>query len=150
MSISDREAKHVHGIIDLRQWELGEAIGKKMADDYLADVSETLRLEFEKRPPEISFPFYWSKGDGYSRDVVISDVATLYIEFPLGETEEDQVVYSVSLEGAIDDVIDMESTHDGVTKSGWETCHRLAERLRELADKLDNAPRSKHWNDKET
>jgi hypothetical protein len=52
-------------------------------------------------------------------------------------TEEQ--IYSLSLEAAVDDVIDLYVTSTGkVVEEGAEVCSKIAVRLRELAAKLES------------
>lgn len=134
--------------IDLRGWllfENGHRGHLKAVNDWLAEsVTNTLRDVFEEHPPQIEFPIAWSPDSDGRRSKTPQDPAMVYISLPLGATEDDNVVYACSLEGAIDDLIEMhEDNGEGSEKvsdpDAQGILRSLSARLRELADKLDAA-----------
>ena len=136
---------YVSGAIGLVEWGIGDEVKKLI----MQLISETIEDELRDDPPRLSFPYMWApESDGHGGPAV-TDPATIEVEFPLGGSETERVAFRTSLELVVDDFIEAYSAYDGLRKSGWERCHVLAERLRELANKLDNAPRSKHWDEPE-
>ncbi len=108
-------------------------------------LTDVVRNELERKPPRLDFPIAWDFGehpsDGRSGPPP-SDPAMLYLELPFANSDDESVCFSVSLEDVIDDLIDGSMSH--VSKKVEDAkaqiiCARLAARLRELANKLDNA-----------
>jgi hypothetical protein len=100
-------------------------------------VTETLRAVLANDPPTLSFPALWGDGDG-SGGPPPTDPAELRVGIGLG-LSDDHCEYSLSLEAAVDDVIDYYVTSTGkAIEEGAEVCSKIAVRLRELAAKLES------------
>ena len=137
--------------IDLPTWgdiiDQDDRIIRSTVQTLVARVHEmfsgAVAIMMERYPPKLSFPFGWSSSghDGFGGPVP-DDPATVYVELGLGGSD-DPVCYGGSLEDAVDQVID---SHIDViksgkihTKEGVSICLAIAGRLRELADKLEDA-----------
>jgi hypothetical protein len=85
------------------------------------------------------FPANFVDTDGVGGGAV-EDPVTLYVGIPLSESGDD-CMYTVSLEGVVDDVIERWSGIERiiVDKDGQGAARRIAQRLRELAEKLERA-----------
>ena len=136
-------AKHVCGEVDLSTWGIADTIGKALTTDYFKEIGEAIREELDDHPPRVSLPWVWGpEGNGYHGPGV-SDPVTLYIELPLTASDDDEIVFGISLEEAVDDYIeDMINGHDPAVDKiceaeAIEHTRVLARRLRELADKID-------------
>lgn len=106
-----------------------------------------LRAKFADNPPDISFPIQWNFGDRREDGrggPAPNDPVMLYVSLPLGgdDTKGNNVTFACSLEGVVDDLLDgaaspvSSKVEDGEQR---DICARVAARLRELADKLDDA-----------
>lgn len=149
MSDPPNEMKRVRSSneIDLRSWEWFETddpngLRDLVAAGFAANVTNVLRKVFDEHPPQLDFPVMWGPdSDGWGGKCP-DDPVTLYVSLPLGEEEDDCVIYACSLEGAVDDLIDghiTPSTGKITDDEGQVIMRKVAARLRELADKLDNA-----------
>ena len=135
-------AKHVCGKIDLSTWGVADSIGKALATDYFEEISEAIGEELDDHPPRLTLPWMWGPdGDGCRPGV--SDPVMLHIELPLGATGDDDIVFGISLEETVDDYIEgMTNGHDPAIDKiceaeAIERTRVLAQRLRELADKIE-------------
>jgi hypothetical protein len=112
-----------------------------LAAGFAVYVNKTICEEFQKSPPSLSLPCMWAPEDGaYGK--CPDDFATLYLTLPLGGTDGDNVCWSLSLEGVIDDlIVGHANPQTGKVEDpqGQNICAKVAKRLRELADKLDAA-----------
>jgi hypothetical protein len=129
--------------IDLRDWTFpyGDEDPCSLADILMkgcvARVTEVLRQQFEDDPPKLTLPFGWRRSDGRGGPCP-DDPVTLHVNLQLGSDEEG-VTYACSLEGAVDDVIELYEIDGKIDDpKGRETCAMVAARLRELANKLDD------------
>jgi hypothetical protein len=101
-------------------------------------VTEVLRQEFRGSLPALSFPAGWGKGDGRGGPPVV-DPVTMYVDLPLGENDCWPCSYSLSLEGAVDEVIELRREgHGTCDPKGRDILLKIAVRLRELAAKLES------------
>jgi len=106
-----------------------------------AQVTETLREVFEETPPQLELPIAWGPDDDGCNGPCPTDPVMLYVSLPLGRTQDENVNFACSLEGAIDRLIELHENPDGnvFNPGSQEICGQVAARLRELADKLDKA-----------
>ena len=117
--------------IDLREW--GFDTEHNLADALVGTiVTPIIRGQFEKTPPEISTPFYWSTSDddGHGGPPVENPL-TLDIQLPLGENEE-PVVYRTTLEEVIDD----EFFFENLEPVDADKVARVADELERIAAKI--------------
>ena len=136
--------------IDFTDWDFFgscDESDKLISQGLSIKVAQTLEEVFEEHPPKLSFGCAWGPKKDGAGGPCPKDPATLYVELPLTGEEYDAVYYSVSLEGVIDDLIELHDEGGMLTpatgkikdKDGRRTCHKISVRLRELADKLDAA-----------
>jgi hypothetical protein len=117
--------------IDITAWSFFEDADPwrdLLAAGFAVYINKTLCEAFEEDPPHLWFAAMWGDQDGVGGKSP-DDVTTLYLGLNLG-AGEDSVCWSVSLEELINDTI-----KDGFINP--DTPKKLAARLRELADKLD-------------
>jgi hypothetical protein len=143
----DSEMLHIRtsSQIDLTTWTFFEedrsGMLELLAKGFAHKITDTLREVFEKNPPKLFFPFEWSRTcDGCNGPAVL-DPAIVYVQLPMGATEDDIVCFAGSLEAMVEEVIHL---HQGPSKrvedeTGREICEKLAVRMRELANRLDRA-----------
>jgi hypothetical protein len=127
-------------ITDWTFYEQEDAWRDLLAAGLAVRINGTLKSVFEERPPELNLPCtWWPDSDGVGGKCP-DDPATLYLGLPLGETEDDYVYWALSLESVVDDLIDsiVTPTTEMVDGDSRVICNKLATRLREIADKLDN------------
>jgi len=114
---------------------------------------ESLRERFRDDPPRLTLPVMWDfdltlddgtickAEDGWGGPPV-HDPLTLYLHLPLS-AEEEGVVFTCTLEEVIVDLIDSSlpgnSTDGKVDVTARAICQRIAARLRELAERLEQA-----------
>lgn len=131
--------------IDLSTWGFLDATDQKgfaelIMRGFAAEVTDVLREQFKTTPPMLKFASEFVHWDGHGGDAP-SDPVMLYVELPLGKNE-DACCYSCSLEGSIDSLIDLNMSQvtgkieDAEAK---DVCAKVSARLRELAQKLDDA-----------
>lgn len=122
--------------IDITAWNWGEGYDEGLAGLLMkgaaARISEVLKSVFESDPPRVSFPFAWGR---------VTDPVMLHVDLPFNDESGNACVFAVSLEGCVDDLLDLERNLEGKVASdkGENIVRKVAARLRELADKLDNA-----------
>jgi hypothetical protein len=106
-------------------------------------VTDKLRYIFQKEPPILSFRLEYDDPD----DSI--DPVTIHVDLPLGIYEGDTVSFACSLESAVNELISSHTNwhtgeiNDDDDDKGREICSTIASRLRELADKLENAMEKK-------
>ncbi len=123
-------------IIELLGDDFAEKIGKGIAKQ----IGDILTEQFKETPPNLYFPFEWEDSDGHGGPPP-SDPAMLYVELPLSGND-DSCCFACSLEAAVDNVIDLyRAGGDGQVEDekGRAVCTQIATRLRELAQKLEDA-----------
>jgi len=116
--------------IDLTEWDFfGDENPWRdlLVTGFAVHVNKILRQEFQDRPPKLFFPFSFRDGDGFGGKCP-DDFATVYVSLPLGATSDECVCWSISLEAAVDDMLQ--------TSNPDAPFDKIAARLRELADKL--------------
>jgi hypothetical protein len=120
--------------IDLTTWYYGQCNAVEM--------TEIMRNQLLADPPRLSFPYLWAPdGDGH-RGPAPTDPVMIYVALPLAAETDEHCCFACSLEELIDDVIDAHKNFDDGKirdSEGRFVVARIAERLRELADKLDQA-----------
>jgi hypothetical protein len=139
--------------IDFRTWTLlGDEEAKKLVgvveDHFKAALTDLLQQIFDDDPPSLYFPFKYGIGedpnDGLNGPPV-ADPATVYVSVPLGAHSDERCYYGISLEAAVDDIIESHVSwrdgHRGKIHGAEEQamCRKIAARLRELAAKLEDA-----------
>ena len=144
MKQPDQMSRVWHGApIDLSAWRFFDDDNvwrDLLMAGFAVSVTKTLRTVLQETPPSLSLPFGWTDSDGIGGNCP-DDPATLYLGLPLGETD-DCVYWSISLERVIDDLIGLIESgdiHKVEGEVGHAKCFKIAARLRELADKLENA-----------
>ena len=138
--------------IDLTTWfddtEYDNGLGGLVLRGAVAQISDLLRKVFADSPPRMGLPFEWSspkqwrlKASDGRKGPAVTDPVMLYVDLPLCETDDAFVSYSLSLEDCIDDVIELQTSwdDDDDKTEGRRICGELAARLRQLADKIDDA-----------
>jgi hypothetical protein len=131
------------GSIDITTWtwfDDDDSWRDIFAAGFAVQINKILRKEFRKHPPTIDLPFMWRDGDGLGGKCP-DDPAMLYVCLPLGADVDSSPYWAISLESVVDDFIDGIVSRDTLKIEGdeKETAHLLAARLRELAQKLDDA-----------
>lgn len=122
--------------VDLTTW-LGGTKRKS-----LRRLTQTLVNVFTADPPKLSFPQEWGRDDDGRGGKPPDDPATLYVDLPLGATEDDHCSWACSLEEAVDSVIELhERLESGkiFDEEGHAIALAIAKRLHELAKKLEDA-----------
>jgi hypothetical protein len=143
-SINMRHVKH-SADIDLTTWTIIDGGSGSAVQDIEVilrkEMTATLREVLKENPPELSFGRDWGIDgeDGYGGPQP-SDAATVYVGLPLGP-EDNYVVYSLSLEAAVDEVLELhfQPLDSTISEHGQLACRAIAARLRELAAKLEGA-----------
>jgi hypothetical protein len=133
--------------IDLSTWQWFDddnTFVNSLAKGFALQVTEVLREAFEETPPRATLPFMWAKevdddegGDGVGGPQV-ADPLTIYVDLPLAHASDVPCVFSIRLEDMIDDLIGAICTHPHGTILCREIPDKIAARLRELAQKLDD------------
>ena len=119
--------------IDLTTW--GFDTEHKLIDAVVgAIVTPIIQGEFNKSPPQITMPIYWSSSndDGHNGPPVENPL-TLDIQLPLGPSD-DAVVYRTTLQEVIDDEFfdeDDDEVDRGKVARVADALERLAAKLRE-------------------
>jgi hypothetical protein len=136
VSVRLKHVKHTPKI-DMTTWWFGEDDVKKLTDEILSMTTRLVQSIFDQSGgPQLFFPIKWEDNDEDGcGGPAVSDPATMYVGIPLGPSDDD-CIYSLSLEEAVDDLIDL---HGRGSEEGCPLFRRLAERFRELAAKLDEA-----------
>jgi hypothetical protein len=142
---------HTPGI-DLSKWTMVDYSGSSAIDEIERFVrkaaTEVLVEVFKEDPPELCFGGAWGIGEGGDGcgGPAVSDAAMMYVELSLSSSDDyERVVYGLSLEDAVDDVIELYATRlNGKPEKvrdakGQDICRKIAIRLRELAAKLESA-----------
>src|SRR5215471_3750926 len=120
--------------IDLIDWGFAEDHPKRAAA-----MTKLLREEFKENPPQLDLPFEWSAGERPSDGRggrPVDNPLTIYLELPLGPTEDEHPTWQCTLGELIDHVIEMNSPPDDETIMMFA---KMAEALRAVATQLDDA-----------
>jgi hypothetical protein len=135
--------------IDLTTWfwsdadfELDSAMIEVLMKAFAQRATKLLREVFEETPPRLSLPILWSPENDGRKGPAVTDPMLLHLDLPLASTLDDSVTYAISLEGCIDDALALLwSAESQIVEEpdGRRICRIMAERLRELAQKLDDA-----------
>jgi hypothetical protein len=133
--------------IDLSTWhwfDEDNTFVNCLAKGFALRVTEVLREAFKETPPSATLPFMWAKvddddeeGDGVGGPQV-ADPLTIYVDLPLAHASDVSCVFSITLEDMIDDLISFLCTYSTVTIDDRTIPDKVAARLRELAQKLDD------------
>lgn len=123
------EMKMTDGPIDATGWTENEKLNQFLTGQ-LTNI-------FNQEPPILFFPIQLcNRPDDY-------DPVTVGVDLPLRPMGGDMVSFECSLESAVDDLIDMYiNWHTGKVDDddeGGRCCKAVATRLRELANKLEDA-----------
>jgi hypothetical protein len=127
--------KYVCGGIDPG---VASTVRAALVTDYFKEIGKAIREE----SPHVSLPWVWGPdGNGYHGPGV-SDPVTLYIELPIAASDDDEIVFGISLEEVVDDYIEgMTNGLAAVDKiceaDAVERTKVLAQRLHELANKIE-------------
>jgi hypothetical protein len=135
--------------IDLRPWTFlcitARRRLKSISNDNLGKIigdvaTDVIQSVFDEDPPQLNFGIEWGDDEDGHGGPAPADAATMYVRLPLGPSD-DGCVYAVSLEGAVDHVIELYEDIEGkvTDPKGQEVCRKIATRLRVLAAKLDAA-----------
>ena len=130
--------------VNLREWVF-DALEELDLDELIKKVaSEAINCALEE-PARAWIPALWSdigSEDGIGGPLV-DDPLTIYIELPLGETEDNNPVWALSLSAAVDDFIEGKICCGGpdegkITARPGDSALRLRDALRAEAQKIDD------------
>lgn len=118
---------------DLTEWMDGQI------DEDGLHVNERVRELFKEEPPYAELPYVWWPEDDGSNNAAVADPVMLYVHLPSVDLGEGPT-YALSLEAIVDYYIESCVNDDLIREPPEiEKAKRLAARLRQLANKLEQA-----------
>jgi hypothetical protein len=142
-TMTEMKLVEVSDEIDLSNWNIFDVVvdspAKELDGVIATQVTQVLRAMFNNYPPLLELdPPVPEEPTGRRKSRASQPPLMLTLSLPLARPGDYGVDYSCSLESVVDELIETMSTPGQDTP---EICADVATRLRELADKLDEAAR---------
>ena len=128
------------GAIDLTSW--GFATGGPIEEAIGVVVTGAVQAAFADTPPWLGLPFKYGPSDDGANGPAVFDPLMIDVEIFLGKEDYDGTLFRCSLSDVIEQLIDdfvSQYSQKIEDQKGKRICTQTADRLRELADRLDAA-----------